>query len=333
MVKKTYFGSHRGREVYLLTLDNGSLKAGILSFGAALHSLVYKGVDVCLGYEQLGQYVHQDGYIGACVGRHANRIAGSRFELNGKEYVLSANEGENQLHGGREGFSHKVWDFQCGENEVTFSLDSPDGDEGFPGNIHVEICFRLEGCGLVIEYRAESDADTVLNLTNHAYFNLGGHGSGAVYSHELQVNAQSYTPCGAGNIPTGEIASVDGTALDLRAPTVLGDRLNDHRLGITEGLDHNFVLDGRRAGSLYCPETGIRMDVETSTEGMQVYSAGFLTPRQGKCGAEYGKHHAVCMETQHFPDAVNHENFPSPVLRAGEEYEHWTRFWFSIAAR
>lgn len=329
MISKSYFGSHKGKEVYKICLDNGILKAEILSFGATLHSLEYKGVDVCLGYEHLGQYVHQDGYIGACVGRHANRIAGSRFTLNGQEYVLTANEGANQLHGGMEGFSHKVWDFVCGKNEVTFSLDSPDGDEGFPGNLHTEITYRLEECTLCLEYKAISDRDTVVNLTNHAYFNLGGQDSGAVYSHELQINAERYTPCGPGTIPTGEIVCVEGTALDLRDSTVLGDRLNDIRLDITKGLDHNFVLDSRLAGSLYCPETNIRMDVETSMEGMQVYSAGFLSPRPGKNGAVYGQHHAVCLETQHFPDAINHPDFPSPVLKAGEEYSHWTRFMFN----
>jgi len=285
-------------------------------------------VDVCLGYEHLGQYIHEDGYIGACVGRHANRIAGSRFTLNGQEYVLSTNEGNNQLHGGKEGFSHKVWDFDCGENEVTFSLDSPNGDEGFPGNLHTEITFRLEGSALCLEYKAVSDKDTVVNLTNHAYFNLGGHDSGAVYSHELQINANNYTPCGPGTIPTGEIACVEGTALDFRKAEVLGSRLNDSSLDITKGLDHNFVLDGSRACRLYCPETNIGMNVETSMEGMQLYSAGFLSSRRGKNGAVYGLHHAVCMETQHFPDAVNHANFPSPVLKAGEEYLHWTKFIF-----
>lgn len=329
MLTKTYFGSHKGQEVYLLTLDNGILKVGLLSFGASLHSLVYRGLDLCLGYDNLGQYVHEDGYIGASVGRHANRIAGSRFCLNGQEYILSANEGENQLHGGREGFSHRVWNFSCGENEVTFSLDSPHGDQGFPGNLHAEVCFKLVGSALRIEYRAVSDRDTVVNLTNHAYFNLGGHSSGAIYSHELQINADNYTPCGPGTIPTGEIVSVETTALDFRKAVVLGHRLNDRRLDETKGLDHNFVLSSGKAAALHCPETGINMDVETSMEGMQVYSAGFLSARPGKVGAVYGKHHAICLETQHFPDAINHSHFPSPVLKAGEEYSHWTQFNFS----
>ncbi len=329
MVSRTYFGSHRGREVYLLTLDNGILRVGLLSFGATIHSLVYKGVDVCLGYDKLGQYVHEDGYIGASVGRHANRIAKSRFELNGQEFRLCANEGENQLHGGKEGFSHRVWDFRPGEDQVTFSLDSPHKDQGFPGNLRVEITFRLEGSALRIEYSAVSDRDTVVNLTNHAYFNLGGQAGGTVYSHELQINAEKYTPCGPGTIPTGEISGVDGTALDFRQAVTLGSRLCDPRLEETKGLDHNFVLSGGKAAALYCPETGIGMDVETSMEGMQVYSAGFLTPRPGKDDAVYGQHHAVCLETQHFPDAVNHKNFPSPVLKAGEEFSHWTQFEFS----
>lgn len=329
------FGRLNGKPVYLIKLANGDIEAEIISFGATLRALRVKGRDgemhdVCLGYDSAEDYAKQDGYLGATVGRHANRIGGSRFELNGQEYSLSSNEGANQLHGGIEGFSHKLWSFNCSEYAVTFSLDSPDGDEGYPGNLHAEVSFSIESAKLRIEYKAVSDADTLVNMTNHAYFNLGGHESGKVYAHELCLGAEHYTPCGEGNIPTGEILPVDGTALDLRDFTRLGDRLDDAALALTEGFDHNFVLSSSPAAVLYCPKTGIEMKCSTSLEGMQLYSAGFLSGRVGKEGAVYGKHHAVCLETQHYPDAVNKQGFPSPVLRAGQKYNEWTEYEFAI---
>lgn len=335
MVSVNKFGKNNGQDVYLLTISNGTMEAEFISFGATLRSLRVPDknsnlTDVCLGYDSVEEYLSNDGYIGAAIGRHANRIAHSRFLLNGKEYILSANEGENQLHGGLEGFSHKLWSFACGENSVTFSLNSPDGDEGYPGNLHTEITYGLDGSTLSIDYRALSDADTVVNLTNHAYFNLSGHKSGRIDSHILTVNADHYTPCGPGTIPTGGIAKVEGTALDMRSPTILGARLMLPELDATKGFDHNFALNSGHAARLYCSETGIAMDVFTSLEGMQIYSAGFLTRRKGKNGAIYSQHNALCLETQHFPDAINHRNFPSPILKTGEEYHEFTRFCFKV---
>ncbi len=329
------FGKINSQPVYLIMLTNGKIEVEFLSFGATIHSIRVPDkngamTDVCLGYESIEEYVTNDGYLGATVGRHANRIGGSRFNLGGKEYILSSNEGANQLHGGIVGFSHKCWNFSCTENSVTFSIDSPDGDEGYPGNLHAEVCFSIEDSALRIDYSAVSDADTVVNLTNHAYFNLGGQQSGSVYSHTLKLGADSYTLCGSGNIPSGEIASVEGSTLDMREETPLIGVITALSQPATEGLDHNFVLSSSPAAVLYCPESGIELQCTTSLEGLQVYSAGFLDSRNGKNGAVYGKHHAICLETQHFPDAVNNPNFPSPVLKAGEEYREWTAYSFGI---
>ncbi len=333
MASLKLFGRQGGKPVYLIKLANRSIEAEIISFGATLRALRVHGADgefrdICLGYDSVEDYASYDGYIGATVGRHANRISGSRFILDGTEYKLSANEGENQLHGGIEGFSHKLWSFTCCENSVTFTLDSPDGDEGYPGNLHTEVTYSISGSTLRIDYKAKSDANTVVNLTNHAYFNLGGHNSGNVYEHTLKLGAECYTVCGNGNIPTGEISPVDGSVLDFRNEYPLGERLNDPALSETEGLDHNFVVSVSPAAVLYCPKTRIEMTCKTSLEGLQVYSAGFLSGRIGKEGAVYGKHHAVCLETQHFPDAVNKPDFPSPVLKAGDEYSEWTEYSF-----
>lgn len=329
------FGRLNGKPVYQIKLTNGIIEAEFISFGAVLRALRVPDKngnmrDVCLGYESVEEYAANDGYVGATVGRHANRIGGSCFVLCDKVHKLTANEGENQLHGGIVGFSHRLWNFSCTENSVTFSIDSPDGEEGYPGNLHAEVRFSIEGSSLRLDYSAKSDADTIVNLTNHAYFNLGGQESGEVDSQILKLNANSYTVCGKGNIPTGEIAPVEGSVLDLRDGVALGYRLNDAALAGTCGLDHNFVLSASPAAVLYCPDTGIEMSCSTSLEGVQVYSAGFLSERKGKDGAVYGKHHAICLETQHFPDAINHPNFPSPVLKAGDEYRETTIYSFSI---
>lgn len=316
-----------------ITLTGEACSAEILPFGATLRALWVPDregcpTDVCLGYDDPGAYRTLDGCLGATVGRCANRIGGARFTLNGREYRLSANEGENQIHGGLTGFHKKLWQVShFRDNSVTFSLDSPDGDEGFPGALHAEVTYTLAGGALSLDYRATSDRDTVVNFTNHSYFNLAGQDGGAVTDHMLTLRADRYTPAGPGNIPTGEIASVDGTLLDFRKGAVLGERLPS----LPDGYDHNLVLSGGDgpAASLYCPRTGILLEMETTLEGVQLYTANFLSERPGKAGALYGRHHAVCLETQHFPDAINHPNFPSPILRAGETAHSRTVYRFS----
>ena len=319
-----------------IIIRQGLYEAHVLPYGATLQSLLVpdrNGVqrDVVLGYESLAEYQQNDGYLGATVGRHANRIAGAQIVLDGTVHPLTANEGENQLHSGPHGLHQKVWTWeQRAENSVTLWALSPDGEDGYPGTLEVMVTYTLSDGALEIGYKAESDCDTVCNLTNHTYFNLAGQGSGLVDSHALRVNADHYTPCGPGTIPTGEVRAVDGTALDLRRSTQLGDRLGAAELAEYGGYDHNFCLNSANAARLYCPESGICMETETTLQGLQVYTAGFLTERKGKDGAVYGKNHGVCLETQFWPDAVHHENFPSPILRAGETYRHQTVYRFSM---
>ena len=311
-------------------------EAHILPLGATLQSLWVpdkSGVqrDVVLGYETEEGYRDNDGYLGAAVGRCANRIAGAAFVLDGVTYPLTANEGENQLHSGPHGLHQKIWEWeQPGENCVTLRTVSPDGEDGWPGTLEVTVTYTLDDGALTIDYKAVSDRDTVCNLTNHAYFNLAGQGSGSVAGHILSVTADCYTPCGPGTIPTGEVRAVDDTALDLRQGAILGARLGAAELAEYGGYDHNFCLNGSDAARLFCPESGICMETETTMPGLQVYTAGFLAERAGKDGAIYGKNHGVCLETQFWPDAVHHEHFPSPLLRAGEVYHHRTAYRFSV---
>lgn len=320
-----------------ITIRQGAYAAQILPYGATLHALFVpdrSGAvrDIVLGYDTLEEYRQNDGYLGATVGRYANRIAGACFTLNGEEWRLDANEGENLLHSGATGLHQKIWDYtQTAENAVTLRTVSPHGEGGFPGTLQVAVTYTLDGGALTIGYEAVSDRDTVVSLTNHAYFNLAGQGSGTIADHTLAVNASHYTPCGAGTIPTGEIRAVAGTALDLRQAARLGDRLGAAKLAEYSGYDHNFVLDnGGAAAVLYCGESGIEMAVDTTLPGLQVYSAGFLSQRQGKSGAMYAAHHGICLETQHFPDAMHHAAFPSPVLPAGAVYRHKTVYRFAI---
>lgn len=336
MVRVKPFGAMAGQDVPVLCLsDETGAEVELLPFGAAIRAirvLDRDGVltDVCLGYDDLASYRTLDACFGGTIGRCANRIGGARFDLDGQTFLLTANEGPNQLHGGREGFHKKLWAYTCGETSVTFSRTSPHGEEGYPGTLRVEVTYALAGGCLTIDYRAVSDADTVVNLTNHAYFNLAGHGGGPVADHVLTVHAASYTPSGPGNVPTGAVAPVAGTPLDLRSGAALGERLGLPALAASRGCDHNFVLDpGGPAAELWCPRTGIALELTTSLPGMQLYTAGFLTERPGKGGAVYGPGHAVCLEPQFFPDAVHHGNFPSPVLRAGEAYRQsiWYRFF------
>jgi len=333
MTKVRAFGTLRGRDVPVIVLSDGAVSVELIPFGAAIRAIRVpdkNGVstDICLGYDSLAPYKDLDACLGGTIGRCANRIGGARFSIDGTTYQVTPNEGENTLHGGAEGFHKKLWNCACGEQAVTFSLDAPDGDEGFPGNVHAEVTYTLENGTLTIAYRAVSDKSTVVNLTNHAYFNLAGQDGGPVTDHVLTVHADQYTPTDGANVPTGALADVAGTPLDLRVPTVLGTRLDDPFLAGTRGYDHNFVLEEGTAAELYSPRTGIALEMSTTLPGMQLYTAGWLTERTGKNGAVYGPSHAVCLEPQFFPDAVNHANFRSPVLRAGEEYRQSIRYRF-----
>jgi aldose 1-epimerase len=333
-----YFGNCPAGEVHELTLSNGrGLEAKLLTLGAVIRSLnvwdeAGRKRDVVLGYDTAEEYFSGDSYFGAAVGRFCNRIAGAAFDLDGKHYELPANEGKNQLHGGPGGFSYQIWTpLPVSESEARLRLYSPDGDMGFPGNLSAEVTYRLTEDSLVIEYKAETDAPTVLNLTNHSYFNLAGHASGSIGQHRLWLNADRYTPADEALIPTGEIRPVTGSLLDYTREKPLEEALAAAEFGRTHGLDHNFVLSGDvdvPAARLTEPDGRLSMEVFTDRPAVQVYTAGGLGPVPGKEGAVYEEHQGICLETQDFPDAVHHENFPSAVLRPGEAWHSRTVYRF-----
>lgn len=333
-----------GEPVFQIQLNNGSISAEILTFGATIRSLRVPDrdgniVDVVLGYDTLEEYISQDGYLGATVGRFANRIAKGQFELNGRVYNLAVNNGPNHLHGGLKGFSHRVWRIaDVTETSVTLSLLSPDGEEGYPGNLECCVQFKLENNALEIHYHAKTDQDTLCNLTNHAYFNLRGHSSGTVLAQSIGILAQYYTPSNTDSIPYGTIETVAGTPMNFYVPIAIGAYIREdfHQLKNALGFDHNYVLPGkigilRPIATAYCLFNGIAMRVETTLPGVHFYTANYLPQgRRGKGGAVYGPNHGFCLETQFFPDSPNHPNFPSAVLKTGEEYRHTTVFTFSI---
>ncbi len=329
-IDKTYFGTTAGAEVYLYTLRNDlGYNVSITTYGGAITSLWTPDRDgnfgdIVLGFESLEDYVSNPRYFGALIGRHANRIAQGRFALNGVEYQLPKNNGPNHLHGGFKGFDKRVWSAKEEDGVLHLSYFSKDGEEGYPGNVEAFVDYRLSGNELSIEYRASTDRDTIVNLTNHSYFNLKGQGT--ILQHELTLNADGFTPVSADLIPTGEIKAVAGTPMDFREGKAIGSEL-----GLTEsGYDHNFVLndwDGslRSVVELYEPTSGRVLEILTNQPGMQFYSGNFLDGSFiGKDGTAYVKYAGLCLEPQHFPDAPNHSNFPSTVLRPGEEYTHST---------
>ena len=334
-----------GADVYLYTLTNDlGLEVAIINYGGAITSLKVpdrKGTlgDIVLGFETLDEYVRNPRYFGALIGRHANRIGLGKFSLNGVEYQLDQNNGVNHLHGGFRGFDKRVWNATEEQRSDSAVLHlgyvSKDGEEKYPGTVSAVVSYRLFNDQLCIDYGATTDADTIVNLTNHSYFNLKGEGT--ILDHELMLNADSFTPVSKDLIPTGEIATVEGTPMDFRRGKKIGSEIGQpyDQLGFTGGYDHNFVLnehDGslRSAGRLYEETTGRVVEILTSQPGIQFYSGNFLDGSfVGKNAVVYNRYTGLCLEPQHFPDAPNHANFPSTVLRAGEEYKQTTVFKFS----
>ena len=330
-ITKTYFGTTGGAEVYLYTLTNDlGYEVSIATYGCAITTLKAPdrdGVfgDIVLGYETLDDYVRNPRFLGAsCIGRHANRIAEGRFSLNGVDYQLGRNNGPNHLHGGFQGFDKRVWNATEDGNVLRLSYLSKDGEESYPGNLEAAVDYSLSNNELRIDYHASTDRDTIVNLTNHSYFNLAG--AGTIVDHELTLHAGSFTPVDGDLIPTGEIKSVIGTPMDFR---------NSRPIGSGVEYDHNFVLnnwDGslRPAARLYEPMTGRMIEILTTQPGIQFYSGKFLDGSLiGKKGVAYEKYTGLCLEPQHFPDAPNHANFPSTVLRPGEEYNQKTVIRFN----
>lgn len=321
---------------FFYRVTQGDTSVDILPFGASIRAIRVPdrtGVlrDVCLGYDSMEEYASQPSCFGAAVGRYANRIGGARFTLNGRIYPLFPNEGANTLHGGKVGYHHRWWDLAPrGSDGVVCSLTSPDNDEGFPGRLTLEVSYTWRDQALSIRYKARCDADTVVNFTNHAYFNLAGQDGGPVDDHILTLRASRFTPIGADKIVTGELRDVTDTPWDFRVPTALSERLGHPDLATTHGFDHNLCLDpgDGPAAQVVCPRTGIRMEVYTDQPGCQLYTAGWLTPRKGKDGAAYDMGHGLCLETQNYPNAVNVPAFPSPILKAGQVFESETVYRF-----
>lgn len=340
----TAFGTTPGGEqVSAIDLDNGILKCRVITFGATLQSLIVPDkagnpVDVVLGFDTLEAYMTQGGYLGATVGRFANRIANGRFTLNGQTYHLGTTFGKHHLHGGKVGFSHRVWKIaKTGEHSVTLELFSPHGEEGYPGNLQCTVQYALEETALVIRYHAVSDRDTVCSLTNHSYFNLDG--SRSVMDHSIKLFAHYYTPVGRDNIPLGTIEPVAGTSMDFTVPSPIGERITKRfpaTLFCSGGYDNNYVIDGpmgtlRPAAWVSSAHSGIIMEAETTLPGVQFYTGNYLPKgHPGKGGCIYHAHQGFCLETQFFPDSPNRPEFPSPVLKAGEEFSHCTLFRFHV---
>ncbi len=326
-----------GTAVTAYTLENSrGMAVTVLDYGATVQALLVPDktgalVDVALGYDTAAEYETGDGFLGSAIGRVGNRIGGARFSLNGVEYTPAKNDGENCLHGGIKGFDKRMWTAAVKDDALVFSRRSPDGEEGFPGNLDVTITYGLtEDGALTIAYDAVSDKDTLLNLTNHTYFNLNGGGS--ALDHELRINAERFCENDGGCLPTGKLLDVEGTPFDFREAKPIGRDIGAdcEQLRRGSGYDHCYVLAGRTAAVLYSAESGIEMTVVTDMPGMQLYTANGLGRRTGKNGRTMDVRGAVCLETQLFPNGMNCWSFPSPVLRAGAKAHTETSYRFGL---
>lgn len=335
-----------GTPVEIYTLSDGGYEARISTYGGVVVSLKIpdrsgKSADVVLGFDGVDGYVSNfngssDAFFGAIIGRYANRIAHGSFTLDGHKYSLPRNDGQNTLHGGPHGFNNVVWRAKTIANGVELSYLSKDGEEGFPGNLTATVRYTLVKGDLRIDYSAIADKDTVVNLTNHSYFNLAGHGN--ILNHQLTLHASRFTPVDAELIPTGDLKPVDSTPFDFRKATAVGALIdaNDTQLHLAHGYDQNWVLDSgggklTEAAELYDPSSGRILKVFTDQPGIQFYSGNFLNGSiKGKGGTAYELHAALCLETQHFPDSPNHPDFPTTELKPGQRYHTVTVYSFSV---
>lgn len=341
------FGKIAGKTVELFTLKNSKgMEAAITNYGGIVVSLktpdkAGKMADIVLGFDSLEGYTKEHPYFGAIIGRYGNRIAKGRFRLNGVEYKLATNNGPNALHGGLKGFDKVVWDVVAAdERSVELRYVSKDGEEGYPGTLTATVKYTLTDANeLRIDYTATTDKDTVVNLTNHSYFNLAGEGQGDILGHLVEIHADRFTPVDAGLIPTGELKPVAGTPFDFRQPHAIGERIQakDEQIERGKGYDHNFVLNGemgrlRPAARVVEPKSGRVMEVLTTEPGIQFYTGNFLDGSvKGKGGKAYQFRYGFCLETQHFPDSPNQPTFPTTVLKPGETYKSTTVYKFSAA--
>ncbi|MEJ2128425.1 MAG: galactose mutarotase [Woeseiaceae bacterium] len=320
--------------------NKNGMTVNVLALGGIIQRLTARDkdgnyADVVLGFDDASEYSGPHPYFGALIGRFGNRIAHGRFLLDGQAFELARNHGDNHLHGGERGFDKHVWDADVTGDSLRLHHVSPDGDQGYPGELHVTVTYTLgDDDALQIDYHATTSKPTIINLTSHPYFNLAGRGS--ILDHELSVLAGRYTPVNSSLVPTGAIEPVDGTPFDFRTATAIGDRIGaaSQQLEYAGGYDHNFVLDGkagdlRLVASVAEPASGRIMEVLTTEPGLQFYSGNSIAAIEGKSGALYGPHAGFCLETQHYPDSPNHPNFPSTMLEPGAEYRSTTIYRFS----
>jgi len=349
MTKQPFGKTEDGQAVDLYTLTNKNrMEAAITNFGGIVVSLKVpdrqgKLDDVVLGYDKIDDYLTNKAYFGAIIGRYGNRIAHGKFTLDGNTYTLPKNDGDNTLHGGTRGFNRRLWTAKdvssTRGHALELSYRSRDGEEGFPGNLSVKVVYTLTDQNeLEISYSATTDKDTVVNLTNHSYFNLAGQGSGDILEHQLMIHADRFTPVDQTLIPTGELRAVKGTPFDFTKVATIGARINqeDQQLKFGKGYDHNWVLNGGSksspapAAEAYEPKSGRVLEVLSTEPGVQFYSGNFLDGTiRGKGGKVYNLRYGFCLETQHFPDSPNHPDFPSTVLKPGDKYGTTTIFKFS----
>ena len=346
---KLFGKTNDDQPVLLFELANkNGMRVEVMNYGATVVKIIVpdrqgKSEDVALGYGNLKYYLNDPVYFGCIVGRFGNRIAKGRFTLHGVEYKLATNNGKNHLHGGEVGFNKKLWDVIESESviieSIAFAYNSPHGEEGYPGNLKLEVTYTItEDNELKIDYKGITDRTTILNPTNHTYFNLSGNFGQSILDHELQLDAAQFTPVDSGSIPTGEIAPVAGTPMDFQKSKPLGKDIEEKfdQLKYGEGYDHNFVFnnfDGQiqHRATLFDPKSGRVMDMSTNEPGVQLYTGNFLEGvKNGKDGITYKKRTGVCLETQHFPDSPNKKNFPSVELKPGEEYQQTTIYKFSV---
>ena len=345
VVRELFGKTKDGTEVFLYSLTNSNgMKAVLTDLGARIVRLYVpdkngKLRDVVLGNDTVQAYENIENFHGATVGRNANRIAGAKFCLNGTVYSLAANDNKNNLHSNPNGYHVRVWEANLGNNElgdcVTFFLFSPDGDQGYPGNLEVFVTYTLtEKNELVIDYRAKPDQDTIINLTNHSFFNLNGHESGSIVNHQVWIDGEFFTKTDAESIPTGEFESVEDTPMDFTTLRRVGDEIDSDYEAIVfgKGYDHNWFLNNGGEIELVAraigDQSGIEMEVYTDLPGLQLYTGNFINHEAGKDGVIYEKRDGICFETQHFPDAIHHSNFPSPVLGPRDEYLTTTIYKF-----
>jgi aldose 1-epimerase len=347
IVHKQAFGrTPEGTPVDLYSLADGKIEVRVITYGGIIVSLRTpdrKGKldDVVLGVDSVDKYVAQTAHFGGIIGRYANRIAHGTFQLDGHTYSIPKNDGDNALHGGTRGFDKVVWEAKQIPDGIELTYVSKNGEQGFPGTLTTTVRYTLSGEALRIEYSASTDKDTVLNLTNHSYFNLKGQGNGDILGHVLKIDASRFTPVDATLIPTGELKSVEGTPFDFRTPHALGERIDadDPQIRLGHGYDHNFVVDHApnqlaEAAEMYEPTTGRILRVLTTEPGVQLYTGNFLDGSiTGKEGRVYNRRYAFCLETQHFPDSPNHPSFPTTELKPGQEFHSVTIFQFSAGTR